>query len=77
LSEKIFDKLAYKPRTFARLAELSERFIKQEIYDGHLRAIKAGNRWRIPVDEARRYLGIREEAREGDKSLATTTPTHA
>jgi excisionase family DNA binding protein len=66
-----FDKLAYKVKTFASLCELSERFVKQEIYDGNLRAIKTGNRWRIPADAAREYLTKKEEAQDQVQSLAT------
>jgi excisionase family DNA binding protein len=66
------DKLAYKVKTFAQLCELSERFIKQEIYDGNLKAIKAGNRWRIPAEAAREYLSRREEAQKSDSSLPAT-----
>jgi hypothetical protein len=65
------EKLAYKVKTFCQLAELSDRFVKQEIYDGNLFAVKTGNQWRTPVDEARRYLGIKEKAQDQDQSLAT------
>lgn len=56
------EKLAYKIGNFAKLADLSYRFVQSEIYAGNLRAVKCGNRWRIPIDEAHRYLGIKEKA---------------
>ena len=56
--------LAYKVSTFARLADLSERFVKQQIYDGELRAVKKGGHWLIPADAAMAYLAPQEETRD-------------
>ena len=65
------DRLAYKVKTFAALIECSERFVKQEIYDGNLKAFKAGGHWRITNEAARAYMGLKEEAREQDETLAS------
>lgn len=60
------DQLAYKVKTFARLTELSERFVKQQIYDGKLKAIKKEGIWRIPAEAAREYLSIKEVTPDQD-----------
>ena len=64
LSTQSTERLAYKVKTFARLSDLSERFVKQEIYDGNLKAVKKGAQWRIPAEAAREYwqLSKKEEA---------------
>lgn len=66
------DKLAYKLSTFAELTELSIRFLKQQIYDGELKAIKKGGHWRIPAEAAKEYLSGSEKAQKTSESLATT-----
>jgi hypothetical protein len=71
------DKLAYSIESFARLAELSESTVKREIYAGNLKAVKKRSRVLIPVEAAREYLALKEEAQAGNQSLATTAPTHA
>jgi hypothetical protein len=67
------EQLAYKVKTFARLTDSSERFIKQQIYDGNLKAIKKGGHWWIPADAAREYLAIKEETQNQVESLPATT----
>lgn len=52
------EQLAYKVKTFAQLTDSSERFIKQQIYDGNLKAIKKGGHWWIPAEAARAYLAL-------------------
>jgi hypothetical protein len=56
--------LAFKVATFARLTELSVRFLKSEIYCGNLRAIKKGSVWLIPAAAAKDYLTPQAEQRD-------------
>lgn len=69
--EQHYKPLAYKIKTFARLADLSERFVKQQIYDGELRAVKKGSVWLIPADAADAYLAIEETQGQEVVSQAT------
>jgi excisionase family DNA binding protein len=64
--------LAYSIDRFAELTGLSVSTVKREIYAGKLKAVKPRGRVLIPVESAREYLGLKEEARESSESLATT-----
>jgi hypothetical protein len=70
------EQLAYKVKTIAQLTDSSERFIKQQIYDGNLKAIKKGGHWWIPAEAARAYLALdnsqNKEAQKSETSLAAT-----
>ena len=70
---KTIDKLAYKVKTFADLMDASERFVKQEIYDGNLKALKKGGHWWIPAEAAKEYLSLsdKKEAQDQDQVLHT------
>jgi len=50
------ERLAYTVKSFAKAAELSESFVKREIYDGNLKAIKRRGRVIVPAEAARAYL---------------------
>jgi hypothetical protein len=61
--------LAYSVQNFAKLADLSVSFVKREIYDGNLKAIKRRGRVIIPAEAARAYLSAESETRN-QESLA-------
>lgn len=54
-NEKV-EREAYSVKSFALAHELSESFVKREIYAGNLKAIKRGGRVIIPAEAARAYL---------------------
>ena len=64
-------KLAYSTKTFAQAIESTQNFVKEEIYRKNLRAVKRGGHWKIPIDAAEEYLGIKKEAREQDEVSQT------
>lgn len=58
------DKLAYRIKTLAKAADLSQRFIVKAISEGKLRAYKRDNATIIFVEDARAWLMEREVKRE-------------
>jgi len=61
------ERLAYSPKNFAELADLSLSFVKREIYAGNLKAIKRGGRVIIPAEAARAYLSGESETRNQEQ----------
>ena len=69
------ERLAYSVKSFAELSELSESFVKREIYAGNLKAIKRGGRVIIPAEAARAYLseGSQAGTRIQENTLASAS----
>src|SRR5262249_35282099 len=69
------ERLAYSIKSFARAAELSESFVKREIYDGNLKSERRRGRIIIPVEYAKAYLTGESQNSEaqiqGESLLAT------
>lgn len=60
--ERQLEKLAYKTTTAAKLGDMSDRFVRQLIYDGKLEAVRVGGEWRIPADAFHKLIGAKKEA---------------
>jgi len=67
------ERLAYSVKSFAELSELSESFVKREIYAGNLKAIKRGGRVIIPAEAARAYLSEGSQSGNADQTQSVTT----
>lgn len=47
-------------KEFCEKSKMSEAYVRALLRDGKLEGIKVGKQWRIPGDEANKFLGIND-----------------
>lgn len=58
----------FKPAEIAEVLALNPETIRKHIRCGNIRAVRIGNSWRIPRDEAIRTVGDEDALRRFDES---------
>jgi hypothetical protein len=56
---------------FARMGDFSDRFVRDLIYRREVYAVRCGGVWRIPVDEANRFLGLNRKEGTRDQEAVS------